>query len=62
MFWVWIFGGVALLGLVVVVSYAIWLWHKASDLFSEFQMLGRRADEAAELVASLKLPGDTRLD
>lgn len=54
--WVLIFGGVALLGLVTAVSYAVWLMHKASDLYSEVRMLGRRADEATELLARIQLP------
>ncbi|MBP8918604.1 MAG: hypothetical protein KBG85_02765 [Micropruina sp.] len=56
MMWVWIFGGIALAGLITVASYALWLVHKASDLFSELQMLGTRAQELAELVEQLELP------
>ena len=56
MMWVWIFGGIALAGLITVASYAVWLAHKASDLFSELQMLGTRAQELAELVEQLELP------
>lgn len=53
MIWVVVFGGVALAGLVTVVSYAVWLAHKASDLFSEVHMLGQRAAEASELLAAI---------
>lgn len=62
--WVWVFGVVALVGLITAVSYAVWLAHKVSDLFSEFRMLGRRASEAAELLASVELSGNppSRLD
>ena len=49
-----IFGLIALAGLVMVVSYGIWLWHKASDLFSELEMLGRRAEELAEILGQLQ--------
>ncbi len=54
MVWVLIFGGIAVAGLIMVISYGVWLWHKASDLFSEFEMLGRRAEELADLVAQIQ--------
>ncbi|MEO7588554.1 MAG: hypothetical protein ABIS84_11070 [Arachnia sp.] len=56
MIWVLIFGGVALLGVVTAVSYAVWLSHKVSDLYSEVRMLGQRAEEAGELLGRLQLP------
>ncbi len=56
MMWVWIFLGIGIAGLITMVSYAVWLAHKASDLFSELQMLGTRAEELAELVAQVKIP------
>jgi hypothetical protein len=34
----------------MVASYGVWLWHKASDLFSELEMLGKRAEELAALL------------
>ena len=52
--WVLVFGLIALGGAVMVVSYAVWLWHKASDLFSELEMLGRRAEELSELLSRLQ--------
>lgn len=57
--WVLIFGGIALLGLVTALSYAVWLSHKASDLFSEVRMLGQRAEEASELLGRITLPSGT---
>ena len=54
MVWVWVFGGIALAGLVMVISYAVWLWHKASDLFSELEMLGTRLEELAELLGRVQ--------
>ena len=56
MIWVLIFGGVALLGMVTAVSYAVWLAHKTSDLYSEVRMLGKRAEEASELLGRIALP------
>ena len=61
MVWVLIFGGIALAGLITVASYAVWLAHKASDLFSELEMLGERATELADILGRLQpeLPGRT---
>ncbi|NLT30787.1 MAG: hypothetical protein GXX86_10075 [Propionibacterium sp.] len=53
MMWVLIFGGIALGGLIMVISYAVWLYHKASDLWSEIEMLGTRADELGALLEQL---------
>jgi hypothetical protein len=54
--WVIVFGSIGLAGAIMVISYAVWLAHKASDLFSEFEMLAVRADELAELVGQIKVP------
>lgn len=54
MIWVLVFSLIALAGLVMVVSYAVWLLHKASDLFSELEMLGQRAEELADLLAQIR--------
>jgi hypothetical protein len=54
MLWVLIFGAIALAGLIVAISYAVWLWHKASDLFSEVEMLGRRVEELTDLLSQLE--------
>lgn len=59
MIWVLIFGGIALLGVVTVVSYAVWLAHKVSDLYSEVRMLGQRAEEAGELLGRIQLPASS---
>ncbi len=52
--WVLLFGLIALGGMLMVLGYAIWLWHKASDLFSELEMLGKRVEELAELLAAIQ--------
>ena len=56
MVWVILFGGVALAGLVMVICYAVWLAHKASDVWSEVSMLADRADELAELIGQIRVP------
>lgn len=58
--WVLLFGLIALGGLITMISYAVWLGHKAADLFSELEMLGQRAEELADLLSQLQpvLPGD----
>ena len=56
MIWVFIFGGVALFGAVVIISYAVWLAHKVADLYSEVRMLGKRAEEVGELLGRLQPP------
>ncbi len=59
MIWVLIFGGIALLGVVTLVSYAVWLAHKTSDLYSEVRMLGQRAEEAGELLGRIQPPASS---
>lgn len=55
--WVWVFLGIGLVGLVSVVCWGIWLWHKAQDVFSEVEMLSTRAQELSDLIAQLEMPG-----
>jgi hypothetical protein len=56
MVWVIVFGGIALAGVVMLISYAVWLAHKASDVWSEVDMLAVRANELAELVGQIEVP------
>ena len=56
MVWVLVFGGIALAGVAMVIGYAVWLAHKAADLFSELEMLGTRAEELAAVLERLQLP------
>jgi hypothetical protein len=55
MIWVIVFVGIALAGLVMLISYAVWLAHKAADVWSEVDMLAVRANELAELVAQIEI-------
>ena len=59
MVWVIVFVGIALAGLVMVICYAVWLAHKASDVWSEVSMLADRADELAQLVGQIRVPERT---
>jgi hypothetical protein len=56
MIWVLVFGAIALAGLITAISYGVWLWHKASDLFSELEMLGTRLEELGALLEQLQPP------
>lgn len=56
MVWVIVFAAIALAGLIMLISYGVWLAHKAADLYSEIEMLGTRASELAALVESIELP------
>ena len=56
MVWVLVFAAIAVGGIVWLIAWAVWLGHKASDLFSEFAMLGERANELADVVGRLALP------
>ena len=47
---------IGVLGLVSLVFWAVWLWHKVSDLFSEVKMVGRHASELIDLVGQVELP------
>ncbi|GAA2102641.1 hypothetical protein GCM10009841_19270 [Microlunatus panaciterrae] len=61
MMWVFIFCGIALAGLVMVICYAVWLAHKASDLFSEVTVLAERGGQLADLLAQIEMPEDHSL-
>lgn len=54
--WVLVFGGIALVGLVVLIAYGVWLAHKASDVMSEVGVLAERADELVGLLAQIEMP------
>jgi hypothetical protein len=58
--WVLVFGGIALAGLVMLVCYAVWLIHKASDVMSEVRVLVNRGDQLAAIVGEIEVPQRTR--
>jgi hypothetical protein len=54
--WVFVFGGIALAGLVMLIAYAVWLAHKASDVMSEVAVLADRGDQLADLLGQISVP------
>ncbi|WP_026927731.1 hypothetical protein [Granulicoccus phenolivorans] len=56
MIWVWVVVGIALFAAVLTIGYAVWLWQKLGDLWSEIEMLMQRANEMGELAAQLDIP------
>jgi hypothetical protein len=54
--WVFVFGGIALAGLVMLIAYAVWLAHKASDVLSEVKVLADRGDQLAGLLGQIQVP------
>lgn len=54
--WPWIFIGIAVGGLVMLVCFAVWLAHKASDLFAELRVVAERAGQGAELLSHIRIP------
>ena len=54
--WVLVFGGVAVVGLVMLIAYAVWLAHKTSDVMSEISVLADRGDQLAELLRQISVP------
>lgn len=56
MIWVFLFVGIALAGLVMVVGYAVWLFHKASDVMGEVRVLADRGGQLAALAGEIQVP------
>ena len=56
--WVSVFGGIALVGLIMLISYGVWLAHKAADVMSEIGVLADRADQLADLLSQIQPPLD----
>jgi hypothetical protein len=51
--WVAVFGGIAVVGLVMLICYGVWLAHKAADVMSEIDVLAERADQLAALLSQI---------
>ncbi len=63
MTWAWVIVVIAAVMVVMMVCFAVWLWHKAGDVLGELVVLGRRLGEMAELMDRLDLsPLEAGLD
>ena len=54
MLWVWVFVGIAVVGLAMLVGFAFWLAHRVADLLSEVGVLADRASELGELLGQIQ--------
>ena len=55
MVWAWVFLAIGVAGLVVAISYGVWLLHKAADVYAEIKMLSKRGEEISDLLNQLEL-------
>ncbi|WP_375432997.1 hypothetical protein [uncultured Friedmanniella sp.] len=66
MLWVWIFLAIALVGLAMLVGYAVWLAHLTADVLSEVGVLADRAGQLGDLLGQIgedaRLSGSSPLD
>ena len=54
--WVFVFVGIALAGLIMLICYAVWLAHKTSDVMSELGVLGERTQKMLDLLGQIEIP------
>lgn len=55
MSWGWVMAIIATCMVAMLVGFAIWLWRLLTDIYAEVVVLGRRADEVAQLLGTLDL-------
>ena len=60
MIWVFVFGGIALAGLIMLIAYTVWLAHKTADVMSEVRVLADRTDQFFTLVGQIQPPEPSR--
>lgn len=53
---VWVFVGIALAGLVMVICFGVWLWRKATALLREVGELLDRAGQLLDLLEEIEPP------
>ncbi|HEY5787862.1 MAG TPA: hypothetical protein VIT65_24125 [Microlunatus sp.] len=58
MFWIIVFGAIALGGLAMVICFGVSLWRKSQALLGEVGVLLERADEFVELLDRLEVSPD----
>lgn len=56
MLWVWIFLAIALVGLAMLIGYAVWLAHLTADVLSEVAVLADRAGQLGDLLGQIQAP------
>ena len=56
--WVWVYVGIGLGGLAMVICFGISLWRKSQALLGEVGVLLERADEVAALLSQIEVPAD----
>ena len=61
MIWVAVFGGIALAGVIMFIAYAVWLAHRAADVFSEVQVVADRTGQLFDLLSQIQ-PADRSPD
>lgn len=54
MLWVWVFLAIAVLGLVMLISYAVWLAHLTADVLSEVGVLADRVGQLGNLLGQIQ--------
>jgi hypothetical protein len=54
--WIIVFGSIALVGLLVLVCYGVWLSHKTADVISEVAVLTDRSGQLIHLVGQIQVP------
>jgi hypothetical protein len=56
MLWIFVFGGIALAGLIMSIAYTVWLAHKTADVMSEVRVLGDRTGQLFVLLGQIEVP------
>lgn len=55
MSWGWVMAIIAVVLVAMLVGFAVWLWRLLTDIYAEVIVLGRRAGQVADLLASIDL-------
>ena len=59
MIWVLVFAAIAVVGLVMLVFYGVWLAHKAADVLAEVGVLTERGGQLIHLLEEIRVPDFT---
>lgn len=55
MSWGWVMAIIAVVLVAMLVGFAVWLWRLLTDIYAEVSVLGRRAGQVADLLATIDL-------